>query len=147
MTFDGLEIMRTFATSPDRVFAAWTEPAQFAAWFGTAAVDVPLDTVSMDVRVGGRWSAIMRFPDGNSIDWVGEYRKVDPPTRLALTLTDAPSEDAGEPVTVDLVEVPSGTEMTFRQPRQGFTDEQLDLTVVGYNAFFDDLEKLLLRAP
>lgn len=145
--FDGLEITRTFAVTPERVFAAWTEPELFASWFGTSAVDVPLDTVSMDVRVGGRWSAIMRFPDGNTIDWAGEYHEVEPPRRLALTLTDVSSEAAGDPVTVDLIEVPTGTEMTFRQPRHGFTDEQLDQTVIGYNAFFDDLEKAVLRAP
>jgi uncharacterized protein YndB with AHSA1/START domain len=145
--FDGLTVTRTFRVAPDVVFEAWTRPELFAEWFGTAAVDVPLETLALDVRVGGRWSAIMRFPDGNTIDWAGEYREVDPPRRLALTLTDAPDEPAGDPVTVDFVEIEGGTEMTLRQPRHGFTDEQLAQTVDGYNAFFDDMEKLLSPAP
>jgi uncharacterized protein YndB with AHSA1/START domain len=56
----------------------------------------------MDVRVGGKWNAVMHVPDGNTIHWVGEYTEVDPPRRLAFTMTDEPSQPAGEPITVDL---------------------------------------------
>jgi uncharacterized protein YndB with AHSA1/START domain len=140
---DGLTITRTFAAPPELVYAAWTQPEHFSVWFGTEDVDVPLDTLSMDVRVGGRWNAVMHLPDGNTIHWVGEYTEVDPPKRLAFTMTDEPSQPAGEPVTVDLAEVDGGTEMTLKQARHGMTDEQLELTVMGYNGFFDAMEKLL----
>lgn len=140
---DGLTITRTFAAPPGLVYAAWTQPEHFSVWFGTEAVDVPLETLSMDVRVGGKWNAVMHLPDGNRIHWAGEYTEVDPPKRLAFTITDEPSEPAGEPVTVDLVEVEGGTEMTLNQPRDGMTDEQLEQTVLGYNGFFDAMETLL----
>jgi uncharacterized protein YndB with AHSA1/START domain len=51
-------ITRTFAASRERVFDAWTTPSDFSAWFGTAEVEVPLDTLRMDVRSGGAWSAV-----------------------------------------------------------------------------------------
>ena len=33
----------------------WTEPAAFADWFGGTESEVPLASVSMDVRPGGSW--------------------------------------------------------------------------------------------
>ena len=140
---DGLTITRTFAASRELVYEAWTTPEHFSVWFGTEAVDVPLDTLSLEVRVGGAWNAVMHLPDGNKIRWVGEYTEVDPPERLAFTMTDDPSSDPGEPVTVVFAEVDGGTEMTLTQPRDGLTDEQLEQTVIGYNGFFDAMEKVL----
>lgn len=140
---DGLTITRTFAAPPELVYEAWTRPEHFSVWFGTEDVDVPLDSLSMDVRVGGSWTAVMLLPDGNRINWAGEYTEVDPPRRLALTMTDDPSQPAGDPITVDFRAVDGGTEMTLVQPRHGMTDEQLEQTVLGYNGFFDAMEKLL----
>lgn len=140
---DGFTITRTFAAPRELVFDAFTKPEHFSVWFGTAAVPVPLETLHMDVRVGGTWTAVMHLPDGTTKDWEGEYREVDRPSRLAFTLTDQPGEDAGEPVTVDLREVEGGTEMTFWQARHGFTDEQIEMVKAGYGAFFDELGRIV----
>lgn len=140
---EGLTITRTFAAPRELVWAAWTRPEHFSVWFGTEALAVPLETLSMDVRVGGAWQAVMHLPDGGTIDWHGEYTEVDPPSRLALTMSDMAGSDAYEPVTVDLVEVDGGTEMTLTQTGGHLTKEQYAQTVIGYNGFFDDMEKLL----
>ncbi len=140
---DGLTITRTFAAPRELVYAAWTQPEHFSVWFGTDAVDVPLETVSLDVRVGGEWTAVMHLPDGNTIDWHGRYTEVDPPARLAFTMSDDPAKDAENPVVVVFAEASGGTEMTLTQSNEGLTDEQLEQTVVGYNAFFDVMERLL----
>ncbi|RII86397.1 SRPBCC domain-containing protein, partial [Clavibacter californiensis] len=122
-------ITRTFAAPRERVFDAWITPADFSAWFGTAAVDVPRDTLRMDVRVGGAWSEVMRLPDGNAIDWAGEYVELDRPSRIAMTMTDRPAEPAGEPLTVDIEEVAGGaTRMTMMQRAGEFSDEQRAMT-------------------
>ena len=105
---DGLTITRTFAASRELVYAAWTRPEHFSVWFGTEAVDVPLDTLSMDVRVGGAWTAVMHLPDGNAIHWVD-----------------------------------GGTEMTLTQTGGNLTEEQYAQTVIGYNGFFDAMDRLL----
>jgi uncharacterized protein YndB with AHSA1/START domain len=137
-------ITRTFAASRERVFDAWTTPSDFSAWFGTAEVEVPLDTLRMDVRSGGAWSAVMRLPDGNAIDWAGAYVEVDRPSRLVMTLTDQPDEPAGEPLTVDLEEVAGGaTRMTMTQVAGEFTPEQREMTIQGWGAFFDVMEGLV----
>jgi uncharacterized protein YndB with AHSA1/START domain len=140
---DGITITRTFAAPRELVWAAWTQPEHFSVWFGTEAVDVPLDTLSMDVRVGGAWNAVMLLPDGNAIHWIGEYTEVDPPARLAFTMTDNPASPAREPVTVALTEIDGGTEMTMTQSGGNLTEEQYAQTIIGYNGFFDAMEKLL----
>jgi uncharacterized protein YndB with AHSA1/START domain len=150
---NGLTINRVFAAPRERVFAAWTTPELFSVWFGTDVVDVPLETLTMDVRVGGSWSAVMHLPDGNTIDWVGEYLEVAPPSRLVLTITDNPADAARGTITVELSQ-PAGatgpamtemtmTEMTMTQTGTGLTDAQLAQTKIGYNGFFDVMEELL----
>jgi uncharacterized protein YndB with AHSA1/START domain len=138
-----LSITRSFAATPHAVFDAWTNPEKFAVWFGTDGVDVPAETLSMDVRPGGSWQAVMKLPDDTSISWVGEYLEVDAPNHLVMTITDNPALDARGVITVDLAEAAGGTEMIMTQDSPGFDEGQLDQTVIGYNAFFDVMGNLV----
>ena len=140
---DVLTVTRTFTAPRELVYEAWTKPEHFSVWFGTDAVDVPLETISLDVRVGGAWKATMQLPDGNQINWVGEYTEVEPPERLSFTMTDEPGTPAGDPIVVTFADVDGGTEMTLTQPVGDFGQEQIDATIMGYNGFFDSMEKLL----
>ena len=140
---DYFTITRTLSAPRELVFDALTMPEHFAVWFGTAAVEVPLESLSMDVRVGGTLAAVMLLPDGNSIQWAGEYTEVDPPSRLAMMLTDNPAAYAGLPVLFDLAEVDGGTRLTISQDRADFTDEQVAATIAGYNAFVDTMADVL----
>jgi uncharacterized protein YndB with AHSA1/START domain len=85
----------------------------------------------------------MLLPDGNRIDWAGEYKAVEPPSHLAMTLTDQPGDDEGLPVLFDLEDSGDGTVLTIRQDRSDFTDEQVAATIAGYNSFIDDIERVL----
>jgi uncharacterized protein YndB with AHSA1/START domain len=140
---DYFSVTRTLAAPRELVFEAITRPEHFAVWFGTAEVEVPQDTLSMDVRPGGAFRAVMHLPDGNRIDWAGTYVEVDPPAHLAMTLTDQPGDDAGLPVIFDLEPVDGGTQLTIRQDRSDFSDEQVAATIAGYNAFLDDMERVV----
>jgi uncharacterized protein YndB with AHSA1/START domain len=136
---DYFSVTRTLAAPRELVFEAITRPEHFAVWFGTAQVEVPQETLSMDVRPGGAFRAVMHLPDGNLIHWSGTYLAVDPPSHLAMTLTDQPGEDPGLPVLFDLDVVGGGTQLTIRQDRSDFSDEQVAATIAGYNAFIDDM--------
>jgi len=138
-------ITRDLTAPRELVFDAITKPEHFAVWFGTAAVEVPSDSLTMDVRPGGEFRAVMLLPDGNKINWGGEYVEVDPPARLAMTLSDNPGEYAGLPVLFDLEEIATGTRLTISQDRADFSDEQVAATIAGYNAFVDDIERELVR--
>lgn len=142
MTNDGtyISITRTFDASPEAVFEAWTNPAQFGRWFGTQSTNVK--DVSMDLRVGGAWSARMILGDGTEIGWHGSYLEVEAPHRLVLSLSDRPG-DQFERVTVNLKEVADGTEMTFTQAGGNMPPENYARAEEGWRSFFDDLSKSL----
>jgi uncharacterized protein YndB with AHSA1/START domain len=142
---DGATITRTFAAPPQLVFDAWTNPTHFAKWFGGSGVEVPDDTVSMDVRPGGTWKATMIIGNGvPDIHWYGEFVEVDPPDRLVLTLADRPGE-ARETVSVTFTPVDGGTEMLFRQTGGNLSAEEYARTAEGWGVFFDAMADLFAR--
>jgi uncharacterized protein YndB with AHSA1/START domain len=49
-----VEISRVLDAPPERVYQAFTDPDQFAEWYGPVGFPVPRDTVELDARVGGR---------------------------------------------------------------------------------------------
>jgi uncharacterized protein YndB with AHSA1/START domain len=143
----GITITRAFEAPRERVWKEWTEPARFADWFGGPASDVPLSTVWMDVRPGGKWQATMfAGPDRREIHWKGEYREVAPPERLVFTLSDQPGDDRYELVTVVLTDLGDGrTEMRFEQ-RGHLPPEQYERTREGWASFFDRIGERLANA-
>ncbi len=81
-----LQLNRTFAAPREMVFRAWTDVNQFPQWFGPALCHgSTLQSVRMDVRVGGRYRLQVRRPDGEFFTTVGVYREVKPPERLVFT--------------------------------------------------------------
>jgi uncharacterized protein YndB with AHSA1/START domain len=137
----GITIVRTFDAPRERVWREWTEPESFADWFGGSA-EVPLASVSMDVRPGGAWRLTM-LAEGSQIDWHGEYREVVEPERLVLTFCDQPDPDHVEVVTVLLTDVGDGrTEMHFEQ-RGELSPEHYERASKGWSGFFDRVAERL----
>ncbi|MBV9417314.1 MAG: SRPBCC domain-containing protein, partial [Solirubrobacterales bacterium] len=102
----GIRISRVFDAPRDRVWREWTEPEPFADWYGGPQCEVPRDSVSMDVRPGGKWRLTMFAPpDRRRIDWKGEDLEVVAPERLVFTVSDQPGDDAFEFVTVVLTDL------------------------------------------
>lgn len=134
---------RVFDAPRERVWQEWIEPERFADWFGGPDADVPLQTVSMDVRPGGAWRATMfAGPDRRVIQWKGEYLEVVPPERLVLTFSNPPHE-VYELVTVVFNDLGAGrTEMLFEQ-RGHLRPEEYERTQDGWAGFFDRLETRL----
>ena len=139
---EGITIVRIFDAPRELVFKAWTEPERFATWFGEHGSSMPVDRVSMDVRPGGTWSATMfHGPDRIEIPFSGEYREVDEPERLVLTLVDPEDPESGnvEVMTVVLEDLGEGrTQMTFTQTGNLQADEY-SRAMRGSLIFFDRL--------
>jgi uncharacterized protein YndB with AHSA1/START domain len=142
---DGITLVRVFDAPRERVWKEWTEPERFADWFGGEAGEVPLSSVSMDVRVGGSLQLTMRTPRGE-IFWHGAYEEVVEPSRLVFTLCDRPPGEQGyELVIVDLVDLGDGrTEMRFEQ-RGPMPEEQVKAAGAGWGGFFDRIAERLTR--
>jgi uncharacterized protein YndB with AHSA1/START domain len=49
-----IEITRVLDAPPERVYEAFTDPDQFAEWYGPDGFPVDRDTVELDARVEGR---------------------------------------------------------------------------------------------
>ena len=145
MTENGISITRVFDAPRELVWAEWTEPERFADWYGGPTCEVPLDTVTMDVREGGEWRATMFAPPGRrEIRWKGEYREVAEPERLVFTVTDQPEEDAYALVTVVLVDLGDGrTRMEFEQRGGPMTQDQYERAGSGWSGFFDRIDERL----
>ena len=137
----GILLTRLFRAPRSRVWKEWTEPAAFADWFGGEA-EIPVESVSMDVREGGRWRATMFVgPERHELQWSGEYRDVVEPKLLALTFCQP--EDECELTTVAFTEPEDGwTEILLRQ-RGGMAPEEYDHARDGWSSFLDRMAERL----
>jgi uncharacterized protein YndB with AHSA1/START domain len=146
MTSD-YEIVREFAASRERVYAAWTTPERFARWFGPRIFATPADRVVLDCRPGGRWQATLVGEDGYSLTLDGVYREVSPPERLVFTTGD-PEAPGGAPasvVTVGFTDRGDVTVMTFRQRGVNAGASRAEQSRAGWLEFFERLDEQLSR--
>ena len=138
-----LTINRVFDAPRERLWREWTEPEAFADWYGGTQGEVPLDTVSMDVRQGGTWRLTMVF-DGREIHWEGEYVEVEEPERLAFTVTDEPGNPERDLCRVVLTDLGDDrTEMVFTQSGGHMSPESYERAKEGWGGFFDRMEERL----
>jgi uncharacterized protein YndB with AHSA1/START domain len=141
----GITMTRVFDAPRERVWREWTEPERFSDWFGGTESEVPISSVTMDVRPGGTWRATMYTGEARrESNWIGEYREVDEPERLVFTVSDQPGEEAYELVTVVLTDLGDGrTEMHFEQRGGGLSPEGYERAGQGWSGFFDVIEARL----
>jgi uncharacterized protein YndB with AHSA1/START domain len=142
----GITVTRVFDAPRERVWREWTEPEAFADWFGGPEAEVPVSSVSMDVKPGGAWRATMfAGPDRREIQWKGEYQEVDEPERLVFTVSDQPGDELYELVIVVLTDLGDGrTEMHFEQ--HGYMEpEEYERAGSGWGVFFDRIAERLAR--
>jgi uncharacterized protein YndB with AHSA1/START domain len=76
-------VERTYDTSPARVFAAWSEPAAKARWFGDG--DEEAGEYELDFRVGGREYSRGGAPDGEVYAYEARYQDIVPEERIVYT--------------------------------------------------------------
>jgi uncharacterized protein YndB with AHSA1/START domain len=70
-------ITRTFEAPRERVFKAWIDPDEVAAWYGPEHMDAPRERVHIDPRVGGRWELTMVARDGGAGEFSIGYTIVE----------------------------------------------------------------------
>jgi uncharacterized protein YndB with AHSA1/START domain len=142
-----ITITRVFDAPREQVWREFTTAESFADWFGGAASEIPMSSVTFDVTPGGRWRATMYTgPQRRESNWKGEFLEVVAPERLVLTLTDRPDDDAYALVTVVLTELDDGrTEMQFEQ-RGPLPPEAYEPAKAGWGKFFDRIDERLAAA-
>jgi uncharacterized protein YndB with AHSA1/START domain len=140
----GFTLTRVLDAPRDDVWSEWTDPAAFADWFGGPEFEVPLESVSLDVRPGGEWRATMiGGPTRREIQWSGEYLEVVEPERLVVSMADGPVPERYELITVALTDLGDGrTEMVLEQLGH-MSPEQYERTKAGWGGFLDRMAERL----
>lgn len=101
---------RRFAAPRERVWRAWTDPAEVRAWWGGKSYAT--ESVDMDVRVGGTFRIVILGEERKHIVG-GTYLEVVPPERLVHSWAWEGGDWAGHEmrVTIEFKEDGDGTHM------------------------------------
>jgi uncharacterized protein YndB with AHSA1/START domain len=140
-----LEISRVINAPRDRVYAAWTDPAQLRQWFGPE--NVQTRKLVADARVGGefRWDLINS--EGEEMTMRGEFRELHPGKKVVFTWqweNDEVWENHISVVTVELSDRDGGTELRLIH-EQLPNEQSRDGHNAGWNSALDKLEKFFSR--
>jgi uncharacterized protein YndB with AHSA1/START domain len=136
-----LEIKRLIKAPRDRVYAAWTDPAQLKQWFGPE--NVQTRELVADVRVGGKFRWDLNNADGEKMTCRGEYRELQPGKKIVFTWQWEDDEDWENHisiVTVELADAGAGTELRLTHEKLP-NEESRDGHTRGWNSALDKLEK------
>ena len=100
-------IERIFQAPVEVVWRLWSDPQDFAAWYGPAGATIPV--VMMDLTVGGtrRIGMEIQTPNGSRRMWFsGEYREVVEHERLVYT--EFMSDEGGAVLSATQMGLPDG---------------------------------------
>jgi uncharacterized protein YndB with AHSA1/START domain len=135
---------RTLPAPPPAAFGAFADPDKLARWWGPAGFSVP--SVDFEPRPGGGYRIEMQPPEGDAFHLVGEFREVDPPSRLAFTFVWEPPDpdDVATLVELSFRDLGGSTEVAFTQGVFK-TEPRRELHRDGWTDTFDRLEQFLAR--
>ena len=88
-TMQQVLITKVFDAPRELVWAAWTDPAHVARWFGPEGFEVPPESVTIDLRVGGAYELTM-VGGGGRQPLTYEIVELDPPRLLVLRCDPIP---------------------------------------------------------
>jgi uncharacterized protein YndB with AHSA1/START domain len=137
-----LHLERVLRAPPELVFRMHTEPDLLARWWGPKGFTAP--SVELDVRAGGRYRIAMQPPEGDRFHLSGEFRDVDPGTRLVYTFRWEPPDpdDRETVVVVSLRSRGESTALTVDQEPFA-TAARRALHEQGWNDSLDRLDELI----
>jgi uncharacterized protein YndB with AHSA1/START domain len=137
-----LNLKRVLGAPRSAVFRTLTEPDELAKWWGPAGFTTP--SMELDLRVGGGYRIAMQPPEGDVFYLSGEFREVDPPSRLTYTFRwEDPDPDDRETVaTLTLRDLGESTELVLAQGPFA-TEPRRELHRQGWTDSFDKLEELV----
>jgi uncharacterized protein YndB with AHSA1/START domain len=110
-----LIVRRVVAATPERLFDAWTSPAELPHWWGPESVTCT--AAEVDLQVGGRYRIANRLPDGTTLWISGEFECIERPRKLVYTWRVGAGSQPLERVTVTFEARSAGTEVVVLHER------------------------------
>jgi len=139
MTDLSLNVARTIKAPIERVYNAWLDPAMLAR-FMLPGEGMSVPEADTDPRVGGRFKIVMAAGD-DKLPHGGEYKELDPHTRIVFTW-ESPFSADGSTVTINLKEVDEGTHIELTHVT--FVNEEArDNHEAGWGAILDKLNEVV----
>ena len=144
-------IAHVFNAPVEKVWKAWSEPAELMKWWGPK--DVYLASAKIDFRVGGKLVYGMPMPDGKIIYSTGTYEEIIPLKKIVATdsFSDeegnvVPASDYGIPgeyplemkIIAEFEEVDGSTTMTLTHEGMP-AGEMYEMTEVSWKESFNKL--------
>jgi len=138
-----LVVTRTFDAPPHVVFAAWTQPELIKRWWAPKSSGVPLLSVEVDVRAGGRYRYVFGTEGGRTMAFFGHYTEVIPNARLVWTNEES---DDGAISTLTLTEKNGKTLLVLSElyPTKEAADRACEGMEEGMPEQFTQLDELLV---
>jgi uncharacterized protein YndB with AHSA1/START domain len=138
-------ITRIFEAPRERVFRAWTDPEEVAAWYGPEGSETPRDRIHIDLRVGGRYELTMLRPGGGGEFSIGyEIVELVEPELIVLRSDPMPQMGMHEPTVlrVEFHDHGAKTRMTLSDGPYAAGSGHAEL---GWNAALDKLSAVVER--
>ena len=136
-----LTVKRRLNASPEKVYAAWTDPKKIIRWFGRSDAKPGSFQADIDARVGGRFR-VSFSTDDEYYEVGGVYREVVPNARLVFSWAWHSTPERQSQVTVSLKPDGDGTLLTLHH-EQLFDQAARNGHERGWIGSLDKLEKIL----
>jgi uncharacterized protein YndB with AHSA1/START domain len=135
-------LKRRLHAPAEKVYAAWTQPAQLAHWFGPSETVAGSVHAEMDVRVGGRFRVSFKTENGEHHEVGGVYREVVPNEKLVFSWAWHTTPERESLVTVLIRNEGDGAILTLTH-EQFFDEAARDGHKRGWTGTLEKLEHYL----
>jgi uncharacterized protein YndB with AHSA1/START domain len=147
VTHSTFVIERSYPTTPERVFAAFADPAKKRRWFAESDGSVVRE-FEMDFRVGGAEHSRFKMPDGTPLANDTSYHDIVPNQRIvfAYTMSVAGRRISASLSTIELVPTDKGTNFVYTEQAAFFEgSDGAKIREAGWSGLFELLAKELAR--
>ncbi len=144
-------VERTYPVTLERLWQAWSDPAELEAWYSPVDLFVVPGSVANDVRVGGVWAVavdVSKYSMPNAY-FFGRYTEVEPLSKMVHTMhytqdaTEAAARDESTEfhvIVIDFEQREDGAWCRFTQFGEMPAD-QAEMSRQGMTSYFENLAR------